>query len=469
MATTSLWRVSGWLGKLVVYVENPEKTTNPKSYAKPDMTENEVQGLSDVIDYAVNANKTTAQTNDDNMSMQQFVSGINVSPITARDSMLRTKREFDKTGGVAAYHGYQSFAIGEATPEIAHEIGKRLAEQLWGEKYQVLVATHIDKSNHLHNHFVINTVSHIDGKKFYRSEKDYYDMQKASDTLCREYGLSVIEKSERGKSKHYAEWKADKEKKPTYRSIIKSDVDMAIRQSMTERQLWDNLKNMGYHVKFGKDITLRAEGKDSGLKLKRNFGEDYSIENIRKRILAQSRPEPKQMRTIGTLHKTLRTKDLMRTKKITGLKALYFYYLYRMGGLRSKSKPSPKQVYFLFREDIRFMQSISKETRFLVEHKIETVEHLLSHKNSVSMQIKSLTGDRKKLWGKLRSIKDEEKIVSIKNEISVLSGSIAKFRKEVRLCESIEKRSLKMRSNVTKEREDGKKQRKELKRNEQFR
>ena len=62
-----------------------------------------------------------------------------------------------------------------------------------GEKYQVLVTTHLDKAHHLHNHFVVNTVSFVDGIKYYRSEKDYFAMQRESDRLCREYGLSVIE------------------------------------------------------------------------------------------------------------------------------------------------------------------------------------------------------------------------------------------------------------------------------------
>jgi len=146
MATTSLWRVHGWLGKLVVYVENPDKTENPAFFEKPDVTEQQTQELADVIEYAVNAQKTVALSGDETIPVtRQFVSGVNVSPVTARDSMMRTKREFRKTDGVAAYHGYQSFAPGEATPEVAHEIGMKLARQLWGGKYQVLVATHLDK------------------------------------------------------------------------------------------------------------------------------------------------------------------------------------------------------------------------------------------------------------------------------------------------------------------------------------
>ena len=137
-----------------------------------------------------------------------------------------------------AYHGYQSFASGEVTPELAHEIGLSLAKKLWGEKYQVLVATHLDRENHLHNHFVVNTVSFVDGIKYHRTEQDYFDMQRESDRLCREYGLSVIENPQRGKSKHYGEWRAEQEGRPTYLSLIKADVDTAIRQSMTERQFF---------------------------------------------------------------------------------------------------------------------------------------------------------------------------------------------------------------------------------------
>ena len=83
--------------------------------------------------------------------MRQFVSGVNCSPSTARDEMIAVKKRFGKEDGTVAYHGYQSFAPGEATPELAHEIGLALAKKLWGEKYQVLVATHLDRENHLHN------------------------------------------------------------------------------------------------------------------------------------------------------------------------------------------------------------------------------------------------------------------------------------------------------------------------------
>lgn len=176
MAVTSIWRVNGWLGKVVVYVENPDKTTNPEFYENEDMMERDCQGLDDVIFYAVNSRKTELHKEDSDV-LERFVSGVNCHPATARAEMLSVKKRFGKEDGTIAYHGYQSFAPGEATPEIAHQIGVELAQRLWGDRYQVVVATHLDKANHLHNHFVLNTVSFVDGIKYHRTAKDYHDLQ----------------------------------------------------------------------------------------------------------------------------------------------------------------------------------------------------------------------------------------------------------------------------------------------------
>lgn len=151
MAVTSIWRVKGWLGKVVIYIENPDKTTNPQYYQQGEHSANGSQSLDDVIAYAVNTSKTEQAEAD---TVERFVSGINCHPATARSEMLSVKQRFGKEGGTVAYHGYQSFAPGEATPAMAHQIGVELARRLWGEKYQVVVATHLDKENHLHNHFV---------------------------------------------------------------------------------------------------------------------------------------------------------------------------------------------------------------------------------------------------------------------------------------------------------------------------
>ncbi len=138
--------------------------------------------------------------------------------------MLSVKRGYEKDGGIIAWHGYQSFKPGETTPEVAHEIGVKLAREVFGKRFQVVVATHLDKG-HLHNHIVLNSVSFADGKRYCRSEKDYYQLKSTSDRLCAEYGLSVIKDAKRSKAKHYAEWNVEREGKETWRSVIKSGID----------------------------------------------------------------------------------------------------------------------------------------------------------------------------------------------------------------------------------------------------
>jgi hypothetical protein len=451
MAYTSIWSVKGWLGKVVIYVENPDKTENPAYYEKQNMTAAQTQGLSDVIDYAAQSHKTQI-TNENAEILRHYVSGVNCRPETARDEMMAAKQKFGKPDGVVAYHGVQSFSPEDVqaglTPDMAHEIGVKLAKRLWGDKYQVVVATHLDKESHIHSHFIVNTVSWVDGIRYHRTEQDYYNMQIESDKLCREYGLSVIEEPGRGKSKHYGEWQAEKDGKPTYRSLLKADVDSAIAQSMTERQFWDAIKKMGYHVKLGQDITLRPEGKDRGLKLFRNFGEDYSIEGIRNRILENTRPKrqiiqadkpPKHVRLVGKLN---------TAKRITGLRALYFSYLYKMGVLPKRREPNPKRVYFLFREDIRFIPNISKETRLLAKHGIDTAEQLAAHKDGLTQRVISLSSTRKHLRYQARSIRDGDKLAAVKTEIADLSVKITELRREVRLCEDIEKRSADMKDKI---------------------
>lgn len=456
MATTSIWRVNGWLGKVLIYIENPDKTENPASYEKPDMDTKEAQGLTDVIEYAIQQKKTGKVTVDDENVpvMQRFVSGVNCSPTTARDEMMAVKKRFGKEEGTVAYHGYQSFAPGEATPEMAHEIGLRLAKALWGEKYQVLVATHLDKSNHLHNHFVVNTVSFIDGIKYHRTEKDYYDMQKESDRLCREYGLSVIEHPQRGKSKHYGEWRAEQEGRPTYLSLIKADVDAAIRQSMTERQFFYHLRQMGYDIKVGKDITVRAPNYPRGRKLERNFGEDYSLENIRRRILAQRRPqrdetsEPKRYRLLG---------DWKQAKKVTGFRALYFHYCYLLGVFPKKQNRQPGHVPHALREDLIRAQELTDEARLLSRHRIDTLEQLNAYEADVKSQLTGLTEQRKSLYRKLRTkavLAAPARQEQIRVEIAALSGRLKDLRREVKLCEDIAARSLSLKEKIRAAREE---------------
>ncbi len=473
MAVTSIWRVNGWLGKAVIYVENPEKTTNPAFYEKQEMTDRQMQGLTDVIEYAMNSEKTTQAADEAAPVMQRFISGINCYPGTAREEMLAVKRRFGKEDGTVAYHGYQSFAPGEATPELAHQIGLELARKLWGDNYQVLVATHLDHENHLHNHFVLNTVSFLDGIKYHRTEKDYCEMRRASDELCRKYRLSVIENPQPGKSKHYGEWLAEKEQRPTWRGMIRSDVDEALRQSMTERQFFDTLRKKGYEIKVGKDISVRPPGKPRFVRLARNFGDNYTLDGIRTRILSQSRrmlPEPESSRRIGRA----RVKgDFKKARKITGFRALYLHYCYLLGYFpRNTQRWKNKRIHFLLREDLIKMDAISEEAKLLARHRIDTGEQLSSYKEALESKAQALTADRKALYKQQRTVavkSDAERTSRVKEQIAALSKELTMIRREVKLCDDIAIRSGVMKEKLKAVREDEKSQRREQSRNEQFR
>ena len=468
MAVTSIWRVNGWLGKVVVYVENPYKTTNPGFFKNEAQSPECSQGLDDVIAYAVNSRKTEQRREDADI-LERFVSGVNCHPATARAEMLAVKKRFGKEDGTIAYHGYQSFAPGETTPEIAHKIGVELAQRLWGNRYQVVVATHLDKANHLHNHFVLNTVSFVDGKKYFRSAKDYHELQATSDALCREYGLSVIENPQPGKSMHYGEWRAEQEQRPTWRGLVRSDIDDAIRQSMTERQFFNVLHRKGYEIKVGKDISVRPPGKERFVRLARNFGEGYTLEGIRRRILEQTKavrhlPEPVSKSTHYRLSGNWQSR-----KKVTGFRALYFHYCYLLGVFPRQKTQDHKRLHFLLREDLIKLDAVTQEARLLAANHIDTAQQLSSYKSGLESRVKAVISQRKQLYRKLRTVavkSDEAASVETSAAITALSKELCQVRREVKLCSDIA-----MRSGVLPERiqEARKTQGKERNEHDQFR
>lgn len=309
----------------------------------------------------------------------------------------------------------------------------------------MIVATHLDKESHLHNHFVLNTVSFVDGIKYHRTEKDYHDMQAASDELCREYGLSVIENPQRGKSKQYGEWRAEQEQRPTWRGLIRADIDEAIQQSMTERQFFENLRKKGYEIKVGKDISVRPPKKERFVRLMRNFGEDYSIEKIRKRILEQGRPERPVPEPPRRVRQYRLNGKLKTARKMTGFRALYFHYCYLLGIFpQNNPRQDRKRLHFLLREDLRKLDTISSETKLLVRNQIDNAEQLFVYQEGIKQKIEALTADRKRLYKQARTVavkSDEEKAAAVKERIAAISKELSRLRKEVLLCDGIAERS----------------------------
>ena len=207
MATTKIWDVRAHVSKLLAYVANKNKTTMELENKKID--EAEFLGLP--YDHFATEEK-------------KFVSGINCTPDNAKEIMLSLLEDTDSSD-IQAYHGYQSFKPNEVTPDVAHAIGVQLANELWGEDFPVIVATHIDKG-HVHNHFCLSATG-FSGKRYHDCKATYKLMRETSDRLCREYGLSVIEKPKKENRKHIAEVHAKQQGIPTIRDQIRADIDNA--------------------------------------------------------------------------------------------------------------------------------------------------------------------------------------------------------------------------------------------------
>ena len=209
MATTGIWKVEKRLDHVINYVVNPEKTTKEEIY----------QELHKITEY---------ESLNYNSEEECYVSGINCLPDTAYREMMKTKEYWKKKDGILGYHAFQSFKEGEVSADKAHLIGLKLAEELWGDKFEVLVSTHIN-TNHIHNHFVINSVSFKDGKKYHDCNETYALLRHTSDSLCQEYGLSVVDKEKKKKEKvNYDNYYKGFVKKNNYHTMAQKDVDRAI-------------------------------------------------------------------------------------------------------------------------------------------------------------------------------------------------------------------------------------------------
>lgn len=261
MAYTSVIPVRR-LDRTVDYVQNKEKTT-PKS-------------LEEAVDYAANRDKTESAC---------FETGLGCTTTSAFEDMRLNTLRWHKETGVQGYHLVQSFAEGEVTPELAHQIGVEFAEQLLLGKYQAIVTTHLN-TKHYHNHIVWSAVSLEDGKKYHSNSKSYYtEVRALSDALCQKYGLSIIETPEslRGK-RQYEKWRAEENNQPTWRTAIRQDVDEAIQQSLTWRQFLTVLDRKGYEVRMGRKYpVLRPPGKERFVRFK-TLGKRYTPEAIQTRI-----------------------------------------------------------------------------------------------------------------------------------------------------------------------------------------
>lgn len=242
------------------------------------------QCLADRMDYALNPDKTEAGT---------FLSSYECDPRTAAEEFMLTKRFYhQKTGldadsDVIAYQIRQSFKPGEITPAEANRLGYETAMRWTKGKHAFAVATHTDKA-HIHNHIIYNSTT-LDGLHKYRDFlRSGLALQRVSDTVCIEAGLSVIvPRPQRLREKQTYD-------QDTFRNTIRQAIDAALRKEPQDFEAFLRLfREAGYEVKTGKYTAVKGKGQQRFIRF-RSLGAGYSDEDIRAVIAGKAVHRPKQ-------------------------------------------------------------------------------------------------------------------------------------------------------------------------------
>lgn len=417
---------------VINYARNPEKTREEAAAG--------MHQIENVIQYAADELKTETRA---------YVTCLNcTSEEKAAKEFMETKLFWNKTGGRQCFHGYQSFQRGEVDAETAHRIGVELAQRCWGDRFEVVVATHCNTGCY-HTHFVLNSVSFADGLHFDNRPEDYRYMREMSDWLCRKYRLSVIT-NPIGRRKHYTEYMADKKGGVTFRATIRKDIDRAISASLTIQEFFDELRRLGY------DLALYRE---NGSPLKRPgirppdgkhyfsfhlLGNGYSLEEIKDRILKSSRrelpfPETEQMQ----MKRERAQRQPPYRRHVTGLRGLYLRYCFELHIIH-KYPASVQRLSASARYELTRLSQLDAETLLLASNNIDTNDQLQEYKDKLIQNIQNLEQERKTLQSELRRLKrrgDAVHAESVTMQRNAISEQIRKARKEVTLCDDIALRS----------------------------
>ena len=416
MATTKIWDVSAHVSKLLAYVANKNKTTiemENKNVEEAERLAAEMLGLSPEH-FATEEKK--------------FVTGINCTPENANKVML-TLLEGTSLSEIQAYHGIQSFKPGEVDADTAHAIGIQLANELWGEDFPIIVATHIDRG-HVHNHFCIPATG-FSGRRYHDCNATYKLMRDTSDRLCREYGLSVIENPKQQGSKHIAEVHAEKKGIPTMRNQIRADIDAVAKQEFTIKNFYNRMRSLGYTFEHrGQYLRIKPYGYNKFFRLDK-LGAGYTEEDIDARIRNNARAH--QWTPIKYYEPTLREKP-------RGLYALYLHYCYLLG-LIPKVLPKNPEAYAAIKEDVRRARMYSEQAKFLGKYFLDTKDDLIQHALKVRAQMDVLYKERQKLRNKMRWMKDPTEMQLIREQIFAISDKLKPLRKEYAMCKDIYDRS----------------------------
>lgn len=441
MATTKIWKVQKRLDHVINYATNKEKTKN--NYSKYGM--DEFDSVRKVMTYATNPDKTEKQF---------YTTGINYEVKDEVKQMQFVKTFYGKENGILAFHAYESFNEGEVTPEVAHEIGVKLANEMWGDRFQVVVSTHLN-TKHLHNHFVINSVSFKDGKKYYSNLENTALLRKTSDEICEEYGLSVLKEKTCKSGINFENFYKKSMRDSDYYKFAKEDIDYAIEHSWTYKEFLKRLKEMGYEVYFrANKISVRMYPHKRNIRIERAFGEEYSIKNIKNKICSRY-PSREEVIKPKTYDKRLFYKGhVKKLRKPKGIIALYYYYCYLLKVYPKKNlnyKLTPKM-----RAEVKKMHKYSEQIRFICKYELETINDVENLKEQKKEELQKILNTRNRLYYKRQKLDNESEKDVVNKEIISVTSVIEKVRKDIRLCDKVSNNARKMKEQIKEMKEKGK-------------
>lgn len=209
--------------------------------------EQNASAMKRVICYCTQDHKVT-----DPDSGCRYVSGVNCDGENSFAEFMTTKKCFHKTNGIYFYQYTQSFSPDEnITPATAHEIALEFAERAW-QGHEVMVATHVDRE-HIHSHFIINSVSCIDGKKLRQSPNTLKELRALNDEICRAHGLSVLEPYTGGGTKISAREYRTAMKGESWKFQLMLSIDKAMNHSGNRDDFIREMDGMGYAVRWSDD------------------------------------------------------------------------------------------------------------------------------------------------------------------------------------------------------------------------
>ncbi len=431
MAVTKIWPVKGRIEQPISYAMNPKKTDK-------DLWAGDAS-IEDVIGYASNSEKT---------EKQYYVSGINCESESAAEEFRMVKKQFQKQGGIICYHGYQSFAEGEVSAEEAHAIGVELAKRFWGKEYQVIVTTHLN-TKCLHNHFVINSVSFVHGRRCRQTK--WRELKEVSDEICRQHQKSVIETTV-GKGMPYTLAKAEENGKPSRLNLARAALDEALSQCGNLKELQKRLKAQGYELSVNprhKYWTMRQPNWNRPIRLIR-MGAEYSKEAILQKLIENQSKQRLGMKNLQVGRRYCRKKVKTPKRKVSGLRGRYLHYCYRLG--RFQKRQSPGRVHYLYRDDLLKLNNITAEARLLCTNQIESAEELFAYEKKLESEVKELCVERKKRYNETRraGLSAEQK-ENLAKEREALTAEIRACRRKLHLCENIQMRSERLKETMEQE------------------